>query len=375
MLYTANQLNDLNRTALKDIARGLNTGLPLPMMKDDLVAFILANQEAQPEPTPAQPEPTPAQAPQAAHNGLAGAVAALVAELQQVQASSIDEQAVIALIEQHSKQNQTIEITHTDTGIKKEIKNTHKAFKRVLMKTRTWRAQNKVPYLVGEAGTGKTTLCKQIAEALDLPFFLMGATYDRYDLSGFKNAQGEATSTQFREAFINGGVILLDEYDYFSEECLSAINAALANQKFGFPDGLKLAHENFYPIMAGNTSGRGDSETDNRNVFGEATLDRIAPIKIELDIELALNIAEAQASAACEQLGETFKRDTVSSVFTVWQAARSYAQVEKLPVTIGARDLISMMVCVSAHGETLSEAAEQTSIATFTPEQLVRVGL
>ena len=42
--------------------------------------------------------------------------------------------------------------------------------------------------LVGPAGSGKTTVCEQIAEALELPFYMLGAVSGSHEFLGYVDA-------------------------------------------------------------------------------------------------------------------------------------------------------------------------------------------
>jgi cobaltochelatase CobS len=91
------------------------------------------------------------------------------------------------------------------------------------------------PMLVGPAGSGKTTLARQIAEALDRPFYMAARVTSEYKLTGFIDAAGKAVQTDFRRAYEKGGVFLFDEIDASDADALTAFNAPLANDVADFP--------------------------------------------------------------------------------------------------------------------------------------------
>lgn len=147
--------------------------------------------------------------------------------------------------------------------------------------------------LVGPAGSGKTTLARQVAKALERPFFFNGAVASEYKLSGFIDAQGRLVRTPFREAWEQGGVYLFDEIDASVPAALMAFNAALANGHCDFPDGNIPRHENFVAIAAANTYGRGaDRVYVGRNQLDGATLDRFAVLDMDYDTALERAIAQ-----------------------------------------------------------------------------------
>ena len=96
--------------------------------------------------------------------------------------------------------------------------------------------------LIGPTGSGKTTMGSQIAEALGLNFYFNGAIHHEHKLVGFVDANGKYVPTPFYEAFVNGGVYMFDEYDASGAQAILAFNAALANGKMDFPNGMKEKH-------------------------------------------------------------------------------------------------------------------------------------
>lgn len=148
------------------------------------------------------------------------------------------------------------------------------------------------PFLVGPAGSGKTTLAEQIAKALDRPFYMAARVTSEYKLIGFVDAQGHTVRTQFREAFEHGGVFLFDEVDASDPDAMTAFNAALANGYGDFPDGMVHRHSNFCAIAAGNTFGRGaDRQYVGRNQLDAATLDRFQVYEVNYDEVLEVKLA------------------------------------------------------------------------------------
>ena len=148
--------------------------------------------------------------------------------------------------------------------------------------------------LVGPAGGGKTTCCEKVSEILDLKFYPMsvGPQTTKSDLLGFIDAAGNYHSTPLREAFENGGLLLLDEVDAANAGVLTIINALLANGYCSFPDGVKQRNEKFRCICACNTYGRGaDRQYVGRNQLDAATLDRFAVVDFDYDEDMERTIA------------------------------------------------------------------------------------
>ena len=147
-------------------------------------------------------------------------------------------------------------------------------------------------FLVGPAGSGKTTVAKQVAHSLGLRFHFNGAIHSEYKLTGFRDAQGKVHRTAFREAFEHGGLYLFDEIDASQPAALLAFNAALANGMFDFPDRTVHAHPNFRCIAAANTWGKGATmDYVGRNALDAATMDRFAMLEIRYDASLERRMA------------------------------------------------------------------------------------
>lgn len=148
-------------------------------------------------------------------------------------------------------------------------------------------------YLYGPAGSGKNTIAEQIAEALGVEFYYQNTLVTKFDVSGYKNAQGEFEETPFYKAWKNGGLFFADELDNSTAEAIIAINAALANGYYTFPNsGEKVAkHPDFYCIAAGNTNGQGATEEYcGRYQMDESSRDRFAFIEIDYNAKVEESI-------------------------------------------------------------------------------------
>lgn len=147
-------------------------------------------------------------------------------------------------------------------------------------------------YIVGPAGSGKTTAAENCAKALGINFYFTGAIASEYKLTGFMNAQGKIVSTDFRKAYEEGGLFLFDEIDASYPQAVLAFNAALANDFMDFPDGRINRHPDFYCIAAANTFGQGaDREYVGRNQLDAASLDRFVFIEWDYDEELEMGFS------------------------------------------------------------------------------------
>ena len=175
-------------------------------------------------------------------------------------------------------------------------------------------------YLVGGAGSGKTTITAQAATALDLPFYSTGAVGMAYQLLGFINAEGDYMATDLYKAYTTGGVFLFDEIDASSAQALLAFNAIAANDLAAFPCGTVKRHDDFVIVAAANTFGNGA----NRRYVGRAqldgaTLDRFGFIAMDYDEKLEMAIS-------------------LNDVWTAWvQKCRAVAAEHRMEVIISPR--------------------------------------
>lgn len=148
--------------------------------------------------------------------------------------------------------------------------------------------------LIGPAGSGKSTVCEQIARALGLKFYLQNSVSGVHELSGYMDAHGNYHSTPFRTAFEKGGLCMIDEVDTSDPTALKWINTALANGHAMFPDQADPVkrHPDFRIIIAANTFGNGaDRLYVGANQLDASTLDRFVFFDFRYDEKLERLVA------------------------------------------------------------------------------------
>lgn len=195
-------------------------------------------------------------------------------------------------------------------------------------------------YLSGEAGTGKNVICKQVAEALNIPFYFTNAVTQEHKLTGFIDAGGHYHETQFYKAFKDGGLFFLDELDASIPEVLIILNAAIANRYFDFPTGKVTAHKDFRLIAAGNTFGTGaDNVYSGRYNLDGASMDRfnVIPIRYSNKIERAITDNDKDLLDFCHAFRGLTKTSNINCIFS-YRALDAITKLkEVLPIKVALK--------------------------------------
>lgn len=186
-----------------------------------------------------------------------------------------------------------VTVTRPD-AVEVKIDGAHDALPDVLR----WLSADVPVYLVGPAGSGKTTLAQQCAEALGCDFYFSGAVVGAHLLTGYMTPAGVYVSTAFRQWWNKGGVFLLDEIDGSDPRAIVAVNAMLdlaARPLVTWPDGVtSKAHPDCRLIVSANTVGAGaTSEYVGRFRLDAASLSRFAQVAVDYSAKVEGAIAAA----------------------------------------------------------------------------------
>lgn len=142
-------------------------------------------------------------------------------------------------------------------------------------------------YMVGEAGSFKSTAFKQLADALNQRHmvYTAGPMMTEIDIFGFRNANGDPVDPWgFADFYENGGLICIDEIGNGSPNGLTAFNGLTSNHEANFSKGMVAKHANTYFVVADNTYGRGaDPLYVGRNQLDAATLSRMVYLPWDTD--------------------------------------------------------------------------------------------
>ena len=225
----------------------------------------------------------------------------IIKMLKSGQTANIDEAQVSAIaskiVDDKIAKIKSNEVVHkiqiADKPQMNEVKNPHPLLPKILTLVANDRVIGRFPWLFGPAGSGKSTIAKQVAEALGLPFYSVSSLQQKYEMEGYSDAAGRLVETTFYKAFKNGGVFCFDEASTSPAEVQIAFNTAIAQLIYNFPvDGMVNAHPDFHIIAADNTAGRGGSNRYHaRFELDASTLDRYNFIEVDYTDEHDMNMA------------------------------------------------------------------------------------
>lgn len=257
----------------------------------------------------------------------------------------------------------TTVVTERATGERHEITGAHHQLDTVLRIV----MRGRDVMMVGGAGTGKTTIARDVATSLGIPFYTKSchATMTEPALFGFINiATGEYVRTLFREAYERGGVFLLDEADKSNPAVLAALNQAIANGEAAFPDGMVKRHPDFRAMVAANTYGRGaDRKSVGSQAMDIATLDRFAVLTVTVDEDLERRMCLSTGLAA----------ERVDEVLSYARRMRATADEKGMAVVVSPRGSSGMCDMIDA-GFSWDEAADMMILKGMSAQDRSKIG-
>jgi len=198
----------------------------------------------------------------------------------------IDEAQVVSIVDKRLKEQRAVKVEVVSAKATKRIDKAHKNFADAVALV----GLGKNLALIGEAGSGKSFGAIQMAQALDLDYSVVSChgKMQSFDLVGAMSpTTGQYISTALRDAYENGKVLILDEFDRSNTETTIALNGILAGDCYGFPDGMVKRNAEFRVIACQNTFGSGSSKTyASAKAQDGSTLTRFTRIEWDIDAKL-----------------------------------------------------------------------------------------
>lgn len=133
-------------------------------------------------------------------------------------------------------------------------------------------------WMVGPAGCGKSTIARNTAKELDIPYLCIscGIGTSATEFTGYKYPTREAT--KFAEFYAKKSIILIDEMTALDPSVAQVINAALANGEIETTTGTVLRHPECIIIATSNTFGNGGDDMNfDRYIEGLPCLKKRIP--------------------------------------------------------------------------------------------------
>lgn len=327
---------------------------------------------------------TPAAQKAGSNNGgdaIASALAALqqaITTSQQANAAGVDADAIAAivndmlaarLVDMREANNVHIITASKPEGVKVEGFR-HPAY----YDTMLCAANNIDVYLHGPAGTGKSTIAQQVAEALGIEYYYISAVMLKSELEGFVDAKGEYVATAFYNAVKNGGLFCFDEVDQTDAEVMKAFNTFLAQRVYCFPNGEKVkAHDNFKVICCANTIGRGaSSEYASAYQLDASTLDRFAFLKVDYCEAFDAFICGLPVENKPKKYNANNEDITANDIFEYVRDLRQALAASGCNYTVSARGINRLRTLLAA-GMTVKDAKNAAFFSGWNSQDVISI--
>ena len=184
-------------------------------------------------------------------------------------------------------------------------------------------------YLWGPPGGGKSTIVRQVAQALDRRFAYASLSPQTPEsrLVGYLDAQGRYIMAALADFWENGGVFCVDELDNVSPGLAVLINTMLDSDKASLPHGMIDKHPDFVLVCCGNTPGTGaDWLFPGRRKFDGAFRERFMAVPFDYDEQLESAMVKAENPNGTGKLWLQWVRDV-----------RAYCKGQQIPLVVSPR--------------------------------------
>jgi len=139
-------------------------------------------------------------------------------------------------------------------------------------------------WLCGPAGTGKTTICKIVAQSLGLPCTILSCSAGTSPSEFIGHKFPAPRHSAFSAALGMPGIIVIDEITMLDPAVCATANAVLANNEVETSVGHVIRNPDCTIIATANTTGQGaDRMYIGNNQLDAATLDRFVGGMIHVD--------------------------------------------------------------------------------------------
>ena len=285
--HTRSELQRLGRNELRPIARGVHAALRSTVSLTwlgsaanaaDLRAFILRDKPDHEFGFASNGNGHAVESNGSqAEDALATLANALNGFIRSERDETVNREAVEAIVDEklasHAKVTR-VEVKLPNGDVRK-VDGQHKLFPKLLRLL----ALRENVWIVGPAGSGKSTAAHTAADALGIAYGAISVCSQTpvSALLGYMDANGQYVETEFYRRYKDGGVFNIDEIDKGNANVIAVLNSALSNGECAFPCGMVKRHADNCLVATANTFGTGADRVyvGSLQIDG-ATLDRFA---------------------------------------------------------------------------------------------------